>query len=75
MPHERRIEQRRRFQRILLSKVGSQQQPTVFAQWSIGEEVTFDVLKSSLEERLGILVTPVKFFENVSELLIDLLFR
>jgi hypothetical protein len=32
-------------------------------------------LKSSLEERLGILVTPVKFFENVSELLIDLLFR
>ena len=75
MPHERRIEQRRRFERIFLGEVRTKKQLTVFAKRSIREEVVIEVFKPSLEEFLGFLVPPVEFFKHLSELVIDLFFR
>lgn len=75
MPHERGIEQCRRFQRILLGEVRSQKQSAIFTQRSVGEEVAFDGLESLLEERLRFLMTPVEFLKYVFNLLVDFLFR
>jgi hypothetical protein len=50
MPNERGIEERRGFERILVGKVGPDQQPPIFAQRVIGEQVAADALESFQEK-------------------------
>ena len=75
MPHDRRVEQRRRLQRVFLREVTADQQLTVLAERYIGEQKLSRVLEAVKNELPGFLVPAVKFREQVVHQPIDFILR
>ena len=75
VPHHRRIEERSRFQRVLLGEIGADQHSAVFAHLLIGQKVLLDLLETVQEEVTGLLMPVVKLAHHVTEQEIDFRLR
>ena len=72
VPDHRRVEQRRRFQRVFLGEVRADQQPAVLAQRLVGQQVAADLLEAVQEELAGLLVAVVELPHHVVQQALDL---
>ena len=72
MPDHRGIEKRRGFQRVLLGKIGADEQLAVLAERLIGQEMVLDLFKAIEEEVAGFLMPVAEFLEDVVQQDVDL---
>ena len=67
MPHHRRIEQRRRFERVLLRKITADEQLAVLADGRVGQQELLRVLEAMQDELPRLLMPAVKLGQQVAD--------
>ena len=75
VPDHRRIEQRGRFQRVLLGEVRADQHPAILAQGLVGQQVLLDLFEPVQEEVAGSLMAVVELAHHVLEQGVDFRLR